>query len=167
GLAERASRDRSSSVAFSPDGRALALAPARRAAAPMAPVRAAQAHRGVSGPNQQVAPAQGALGGAVPALRQAAATQEAAPQSGRAVGLFGAGQDRKVEVLQEAETRLAAEAYAPIVDNPFQSVSRDRQSTFSIDVDTGSYSNVRRFLSQNTLPPKDAVRIEEMLNYFP
>ncbi len=40
-------------------------------------------------------------------------------------------------------------------------------STFSIDVDTASYANVRRFLSQNMLPPKDAVRIEEMLNYFP
>ncbi len=45
--------------------------------------------------------------------------------------------------------------------------SVDRQSTFSIDVDTASYSNVRRFLTQNMLPPKDAVRIEEMLNYFP
>ena len=40
-------------------------------------------------------------------------------------------------------------------------------STFSIDVDTASYSNVRRFLNQNTLPPKDAVRIEELVNYFP
>ena len=46
-------------------------------------------------------------------------------------------------------------------------MSLDRQSTFSIDVDTASYSNVRRFLVQNSLPPKDAVRIEEMLNYFP
>src|SRR5207244_3131851 len=42
-----------------------------------------------------------------------------------------------------------------------------RQSTFSIDVDTASYANVRRFLTQNLLPPKDAVRIEELLNYFP
>jgi len=39
-------------------------------------------------------------------------------------------------------------------------------STFSIDVDTASYSNIRRFLNQNQLPPKDAVRIEEMINYF-
>ncbi len=46
-------------------------------------------------------------------------------------------------------------------------MSLDRQSTFSIDVDTASYSNVRRFLVQNSLPPKNAVRIEEMLNYFP
>ena len=60
-----------------------------------------------------------------------------------------------------------AEAYARIVDNPFQLVEKERQSTFSIDVDTASYSNVRRFLTQNLLPPPDAVRIEELLNYFP
>ncbi len=45
--------------------------------------------------------------------------------------------------------------------------TREAQSTFSIDVDTASYTTVRRFLNQNTLPPSDAVRIEEMLNYFP
>jgi Ca-activated chloride channel homolog len=61
----------------------------------------------------------------------------------------------------------AGEVFLPIVDNPFQSTSREKQSTFSIDVDTASYANVRRYLSQNLLPPKDAVRIEELLNYFP
>jgi Ca-activated chloride channel family protein len=45
-------------------------------------------------------------------------------------------------------------------------VASEPLSTFSIDVDTAGYSNVRRFLSQHMLPPKDAVRIEEMLNYF-
>ena len=39
-------------------------------------------------------------------------------------------------------------------------------STFSIDVDTASYSNVRRFIENGSLPPKDAVRVEEMINYF-
>ncbi len=39
-------------------------------------------------------------------------------------------------------------------------------STFSIDVDTASYANIRRFLESGSLPPKDAVRIEEMINYF-
>ena len=53
------------------------------------------------------------------------------------------------------------------MDNPFQLVENEPQSTFSIDVDTASYSNVRRFLTQNMLPPRDAVRIEELLNYFP
>ncbi|HYR91191.1 MAG TPA: von Willebrand factor type A domain-containing protein [Terriglobia bacterium] len=59
-----------------------------------------------------------------------------------------------------------AEAYDAITDNPFLAVGQNPLSTFSIDVDTASYSNVRRFLNQNQLPPRDAVRIEEMINYF-
>ncbi len=58
------------------------------------------------------------------------------------------------------------EAYARIEDNPFKEVLEDPLSTFSIDVDTASYSNVRRFLSEGVMPPPDAVRIEELLNYF-
>ncbi len=58
------------------------------------------------------------------------------------------------------------EAYDRIVDNRFLEVSQNPLSTFSIDVDTASYANIRRFLLGGTLPPKDAVRIEEMLNYF-
>ncbi|MFN0051608.1 MAG: vWA domain-containing protein [Planctomycetales bacterium] len=58
------------------------------------------------------------------------------------------------------------EAYAPIIDNPFLSVDQTPLSTFSIDVDTASYANVRRFLTQGQLPPQGAVRIEELLNYF-
>lgn len=51
--------------------------------------------------------------------------------------------------------------------NPVKNVVTDPVSTFSIDVDTGSYSNVRRFLNDNAhLPPVDAVRIEELINYF-
>jgi Ca-activated chloride channel family protein len=60
------------------------------------------------------------------------------------------------------------EAYDHIVDNAFQNTMREPLSTFSIDVDTASYSNIRRFLDQeHRLPPQDAVRIEEMINYFP
>ena len=58
------------------------------------------------------------------------------------------------------------EAYDRIQDNPYKLVRQDPLSTFSIDVDTASYANVRRFLTQNQLPPKDAVRIEELVNYF-
>jgi Ca-activated chloride channel family protein len=60
----------------------------------------------------------------------------------------------------------AGERYAEITENPFLEASRAPLSTFSIDVDTASYSNVRRFLSNGQMPPKDAVRIEEMINYF-
>jgi len=59
------------------------------------------------------------------------------------------------------------DAFAKIEDNGFLSVKQHPLSTFSIDVDTASYAIVRRCLTQNTLPPKDAVRIEEMVNYFP
>jgi hypothetical protein len=58
------------------------------------------------------------------------------------------------------------EAYDEVVENPFKRVSVDPRSTFSIDVDTASYANVRRFLNAGRFPPKGAVRIEEMVNYF-
>ncbi|MDT5262718.1 MAG: Ca-activated chloride channel [Acidobacteriota bacterium] len=58
------------------------------------------------------------------------------------------------------------ESYAKIDENPFLEAARAPLSTFSIDVDTASYSNTRRFLSDGQMPPKDAVRIEELVNYF-
>ena len=58
------------------------------------------------------------------------------------------------------------EQYDKIDDNKFVDVSQDARSTFSIDVDTASYSNVRRHLRQGRLPSAGAVRIEEMINYF-
>jgi Ca-activated chloride channel family protein len=59
------------------------------------------------------------------------------------------------------------EAYERIQENEFRSPSVAPLSTFSVDVDRASYANVRRFLSQGSLPPRDAVRIEELVNYFP
>ena len=59
------------------------------------------------------------------------------------------------------------EAYAHIDENAWFRVADQPRSTFSVDVDTASYANVRRFLHQGRLPPEDAVRIEELLNYFP
>lgn len=58
------------------------------------------------------------------------------------------------------------ESYATIVENEFQSPLENPLSTFSIDVDNASYSNSRRFLMNGQLPPKNAVRIEEFINYF-
>jgi Ca-activated chloride channel family protein len=58
------------------------------------------------------------------------------------------------------------ESYAGITENGFKNPLKEALSTFSIDVDAASYSNVRRFINNGTLPPKDAVRIEEMINYF-
>jgi Ca-activated chloride channel homolog len=71
--------------------------------------------------------------------------------------------DRKAESFDGATN---GERYAKIEENPFLETVRAPLSTFSIDVDTASYSNVRRFLNEGSLPPKDAVRIEELVNYF-
>jgi len=59
------------------------------------------------------------------------------------------------------------EQYENLPENPVHRVAETPVSTFSVDVDTGSYANVRRFLNQGSLPPEGAVRLEEMVNYFP
>ena len=74
-------------------------------------------------------------------------------------------------VLSKSDVKMEdistnGERYAAIDENPFMETSRAPLSTFSIDVDTASYANVRRFINQGSLPPKDAVRIEELINYF-
>jgi len=61
---------------------------------------------------------------------------------------------------------LDRENYRDVDANPVKVVREDPVSTFSIDVDTASYANVRRFLDQGRMPPKGAIRIEEMINYF-
>jgi Ca-activated chloride channel family protein len=79
--------------------------------------------------------------------------------------------NQQAEILRrradEERARVDREAYARLYDNPFTNVVPGNQlSTFAIDVDTASYANIRRFLVQGQLPPVDAVRIEEMVNYF-
>jgi len=66
----------------------------------------------------------------------------------------------------ERDAELNTENYAHVTENPFLTVASQPLSTFSIDVDTASYANSRRFLADGTLPPKDAIRIEEWINYF-
>ncbi|MBS7557117.1 VWA domain-containing protein [Pseudomonas sp. RC4D1] len=61
----------------------------------------------------------------------------------------------------------AREQYQKLPDNPIHSVAQAPVSTFSADVDTGAYANVRRLLNQGSLPPEGAVRLEELVNYFP
>lgn len=58
------------------------------------------------------------------------------------------------------------ERYADMPSQPILQAKEQPVSTFSIDVDTGSYSNVRRFINEGQLPPKEAVRVEELINYF-
>ncbi|MGO1072528.1 vWA domain-containing protein [Lysobacter sp. CA199] len=110
----------------------------------------------------------------------------AALAAGVALALILSGCSRKVEhseeeaasaeivsvpSLPQTEHSLSVpqtntERYAKIEANPIHRTAEQPVSTFSIDVDTGSYANVRRMLAAGELPPKDAVRVEELVNYF-
>jgi Ca-activated chloride channel homolog len=80
-------------------------------------------------------------------------------------GALSAGYSKSV-LSSASYPQFNTEEYDKIDEIGFREASHDPLSTFSIDVDTASYANVRRFLNDNRLPPKDAVRIEEMINYF-
>jgi len=64
------------------------------------------------------------------------------------------------------QDKFNTESYSAITENDFKNVNTNPLSTFSIDVDAASYSNMRRFINNGQNPPVDAVRIEEMINYF-
>ena len=111
--------------------------------------------------------------------RRAAPQREQAISSPTTKSAAGANiQLRRAIAGQPAEPRLRrryprmtdsanTEAYEHIDENAFRSPLVAPLSTFSVDVDRASYANVRRFLTAGALPPRDAVRIEELVNYFP
>ena len=68
--------------------------------------------------------------------------------------------------MYDMDTRMNTEEYDRIQENGFKSVADTPLSTFSIDVDPASYSNMRRFINRGELPPADAIRTEELVNYF-
>ena len=114
----------------------------------------------ISGPRQSAPPYGNAARAAIPAretLPDAAAPPPPPPPPGPPPAPIR---------LDVRDRPFNTEAYDRIEDNPFKSVLDNPLSTFSIDVDTASYANMRRFLNQNQLPPKDSVRIEELINYF-
>ena len=76
------------------------------------------------------------------------------------------GSSANYKSLNMNNPNFNTEGYSPISENGFKDVGHNPLSTFSIDVDNASYSNVRRFINLGELPPADAVRIEEMINYF-
>jgi Ca-activated chloride channel family protein len=87
----------------------------------------------------------------------------------KSVTLTGALSPRAYEsgqTFQRYNNNFNTEGYAPVNEDGFKNVKNNPLSTFSIDVDNASYSNIRRFINQGELPPADAVRIEEMINYF-
>ncbi len=71
---------------------------------------------------------------------------------------------RLIESIDGAN--VAIESPAPLVENEFIDAAKERTTTFAIDVDTASYSNVRRYLTAGQMPPQNIVRIEELINYF-
>jgi len=85
---------------------------------------------------------------------------------GRQKAAVGAVMDMAMHPLPPVVEETDRENYAHFDDNPLKLVAEHPVSTFSIDVDTGSYANVRRILMEGRLPPKDAVRAEELINYF-
>lgn len=78
----------------------------------------------------------------------------------------GMANDGRLGEVEFYQPRGNTEEYDAINENIFHEAAKNPLSTFSIDVDAASYSNVRRFINNGQRPPKDAVRIEEMINYF-
>ena len=74
--------------------------------------------------------------------------------------------NESVQAFRRYNHNFNTEGYASINENGYKNVKSNPLSTFSIDVDNASYSNIRRFINNGQLPPADAVRIEEMINYF-
>lgn len=70
-------------------------------------------------------------------------------------------------IVSKSSVEFNTAAYDHLVENPFLGAKENPLSTFSVDVDTASYANVRRFIESGALPPPDAVRLEELINYFP
>ncbi len=111
-----------------------------------------------------------ALGSAGAASEQpmappASSTPMKAQRNGPVVA-YGAPPPPPPALMQQQMDDANREGYAALVDNQIIRVADNAVSTFSIDVDTGSYSNVRRMIEQGQLPPANAVRAEEMINYF-
>lgn len=112
-----------------------------------------------------------------PVVDGVVATNKPAPH-GKELSLAGKGfnaspkmRPSAVGMVNSYDFRIASEPtnrenYATVTQNAIKNTAEQPISTFSIDVDTGSYSNVRRILNSGHLPPKDAVRVEELINYF-
>jgi Ca-activated chloride channel family protein len=118
----------------------------------------------VGGPTLANDPAE--LAASVAAAPQAEAEPRFAPAEKKKSFGEGARLDDGGAPPPQAAGQFNTEAYDHIVENRFVSAAHSPLSTFSIDVDTASYSNVRRFIASETQPPPGAVRIEELINYF-
>jgi Ca-activated chloride channel homolog len=99
-------------------------------------------------------------------VAQISSERRTAPMSGNMATMSNTSMTLANAIDSQEDATANAERYAKINENPFLETARAPLSTFSIDVDTASYANVRRFLKDGQMPPADAVRIEELVNYF-
>ncbi len=99
-------------------------------------------------------------------MKIATSEQEGVKDEGKAVTVLNNEKEKDKTLSDSISAEFNTEDYANIVENPFLTAVQNPLSTFSIDVDKASYSNVRRFIQNGSLPPAGAVRIEEMINYF-
>ncbi|WP_212630354.1 VWA domain-containing protein [Pseudomonas sp. KB-10] len=117
-----------------------------------------------SGPEPEV---QASPAPAAPLVRERLAAPAAAEASQKRIATLAYAPAPGADILPPSYRDESREQYQNYPGNPVFAVAETPVSTFSIDVDTGSYANVRRFLNGGQLPPKDAVRLEELVNYFP
>ncbi|HEY4102258.1 MAG TPA: von Willebrand factor type A domain-containing protein [Polyangiaceae bacterium] len=145
-------------------------APVATTAPPSSPLPAREAAATAAQPSPKVK-AGGTLGLGLNGIGMGAGGRAAHADSARATGnLWGAPAaarpSKPAPLVLQRDAKMNTENYAHHADNPFLAVGDQPLSTFSVDVDTASYSNARRFLNQGALPPKDSIRVEEWLNYF-
>ncbi len=108
-------------------------------------------------------------GGIMPKSAIGVASPDAAVMAPSPMAPTGAPPPTVTAEIAQGDTyqqTVNTEKYPDATPNPVKQVADDPVSTFSIDVDTASYANVRRFLKDGLLPPRDAVRVEELVNYF-
>lgn len=115
-----------------------------------------------SSPHDAIDDVQYGPSSAMPLASREAPAEFAFEAEGIALDMAPIGAEMAIPLDEEPNTEL----YEGLKENGFVVAAKEPLSTFSIDVDTASYSNIRRFVSQGQLPPRDAVRIEEMVNYF-
>ncbi|GAA3957817.1 vWA domain-containing protein [Hymenobacter antarcticus] len=99
-------------------------------------------------------------------IRGAAALRGGKARQAAQYGYSAPAADKSYVPYPAREEAGAGDTYAHVRENAFFEAKKTPLSTFALDVDNASYANVRRFLNEGQLPPRDAVRVEEMLNYF-
>jgi len=154
-------------IAFEPAGAGIPAAPQSLRA--QSPAPASVAISGMADKDEAVKLESFAVSGRVRGAGLSAKEVAYGRAERRTAQDWGAATLKKAEASRNVAAAAPAqnESYALRQDNAFLSVEQNPLSTFSADVDTASYANVRRYLQQGRRPPADAVRVEELVNYFP